>query len=158
MNNENTAFVHANIPAALAAHPGSDLESVAIQAEIDANPGVKTSQGMAALVGMANSDLAAAQSGAALDVAGPVYPDAMVNTYAGYWRNFDSRTVGVAVPLGGDCGWLVRLSHDEAAYVKAGVAPFIQTPSSDLNEIANKDPAIAAAWLKDFGFVTVPLA
>jgi hypothetical protein len=55
----------------------------------------------------------------------------------------------------GSGGWLTRVDANEASYANAGGISFTITPSENLNQMARRDPAIAAAWLQDFGFKVV---
>jgi hypothetical protein len=58
------------------------------------------------------------------------YPPAMLAAFASYWVDFKPSDLG-------------------------GGISFTITPSENLNQMARRDPAIAAAWLQDFGFKVV---
>lgn len=83
-------------------------------------------------------------------------PAKMAEDYAGYWK--------LPVPIGkveavavGSGGWLMRVAQGEAVYGREGVEPFTIRPTSNLNLIANIDPAIAQAWREAYGFIVIPV-
>jgi hypothetical protein len=78
------------------------------------------------------------------------YPPAMLAAFV----DFKPSDLGVAKKMGSG-GWLTRVDANEASYANAGGISFTITPSENLNQMARRDPAIAAAWLQDFGFKVV---
>ncbi len=83
-----------------------------------------------------------------------IIPAAMQANWDAYWASY----VHLQIAPTGSGGALVRTGPDDAEYTFPGRKPVYLHRGSNLNALANLDPAIAAEWRKEFGFVPVPLA